>query len=264
MSEWAAREGWNPGLSDALAFHAADPGGYLLAEDAGEAVGCISAVRQGPGHGFIGFYIVREDRRGQGIGLKLWQEAMARLAGRVIGLDGVVAQQANYARSGFQMGWRNIRYGAVHPRPVRRWAGEIVPVSSLPFSAVLELDASVLPAPREAFLRAWLDAPQHRSLVALRHGAPVAFGTLRPSHEGARIGPLTATDACAARALFDALIEGQDGPVFLDLPEPNQMARELAEAAGMTPVFETARMYAGPQPALALDRIFGLASFELG
>ena len=28
--EWAAREGWNPGLNDALAFRAADPAGFLV------------------------------------------------------------------------------------------------------------------------------------------------------------------------------------------------------------------------------------------
>ncbi len=33
---------------------------------------------------------------------------------------------------------------------------------------------------------------------------------------------------------------------------------------GLSPVFETARMYTGPAPAIALDRIFGVTSFELG
>jgi hypothetical protein len=32
----------------------------------------------------------------------------------------------------------------------------------------------------------------------------------------------------------------------------------------MTAVFETARMYTGQAPALPLDRIFGVTSFELG
>ena len=31
--EWAAREGWNPGLADAEAFHAADPEGLHISED---------------------------------------------------------------------------------------------------------------------------------------------------------------------------------------------------------------------------------------
>jgi len=28
--DWAASEGWNPGLDDAACFHAADPGGFLI------------------------------------------------------------------------------------------------------------------------------------------------------------------------------------------------------------------------------------------
>ena len=27
---WAASEGWNPGLDDLAAFHAADPAGFLM------------------------------------------------------------------------------------------------------------------------------------------------------------------------------------------------------------------------------------------
>jgi GNAT superfamily N-acetyltransferase len=265
MTEWAVREGWNPGLADAAAFLAADPDGFLVAEDKnGLRLGCISAVRQGAGFGFIGFYIVQPEHRGQGIGMALWQQAIARLAGRVVGLDGVVAQQANYGRSGFRTAWRNIRFAAVHPRAVDGGQGTAVPAASLPFAALCALDASVLPAPRGAFLRAWIETPNHHAVAVLRDGVPAGFGVARPGREGLRIGPLTAIDAAAARTLFNALLEGQPGAVFLDLPEPNPAALALAEAAGMAPVFETARMYAGPAPAIPLGQVFGLASFELG
>ena len=69
-------------------------------------------MRHGDGLGFIGFYIVVPERRGEGHGIALWRAGMERLAGRVIGLDGVVAQQGNYARSGFALAWNNARYGA--------------------------------------------------------------------------------------------------------------------------------------------------------
>lgn len=265
LVEWAAAEGWNPGLADATTFRAADAEGFLLAEVAGLPVACLSAVRQGERHGFIGFYIVRPEWRGKGLGMALWRAGMARLEGRVVGLDGVVAQQANYARSGFALAWRNVRYEAAAPRAVGGAEGEVVPAASVPFAALAALDARVFPAPREALLRAWLAAPGHRAL-AVRDGAGVVrgFGVLRPCREGAKIGPLTATGAPFARALFNALAEGAPGPVFLDLPEPNAAALALAGEAGMAPVFETARMYRGPAPALPLDEIFGLMSFELG
>ena len=52
--------------------------------------------------------------------------------------------------------------------------------------------------------------------------------------------------------------------VFLDLPEPNQAAVQLAARFGLSPVFETARMYRGVQPDLPLTRTYGISTFELG
>ncbi len=93
--DWAAAEGWNPGLDDLAASHAADPGGFLMGFDGDEPVSSISVVRYGDDFGFLGFYIVRPDWRGRGIGLDIWNAGMARLEGRTVGLDGVVAQQEN-------------------------------------------------------------------------------------------------------------------------------------------------------------------------
>ena len=36
--EWANREGWNPGAHDGTAFHAADPGGFLVGQHAAKAM----------------------------------------------------------------------------------------------------------------------------------------------------------------------------------------------------------------------------------
>ncbi|MXP61811.1 GNAT family N-acetyltransferase [Roseomonas sp. M0104] len=264
LADWAANEGWNPGLHDADTFFAADPEGFLLAEAGGEAAGCISAVRQGSGHGFIGFYIVRPDWRGKGVGLALWRAGMARLAGRVVGLDGVVAQQASYARSGFVLAWRNLRFAAAAPVRLGGGEGEVLPAGNVPFQDVAALDAGVFPAEREAFLRAWMAAPGHCALAVRGAGGLRGFGVARPCREGTKLGPLTATDPAAARALFNALVAGAPGPVFLDLPESNPAAVALAREAGMASAFETARMYAGPAPTLRQERIFGVASFELG
>jgi GNAT superfamily N-acetyltransferase len=107
--EWAAAEGWNPGLHDAHCFYAADPQGFFVGERDGLPIGCVSAVRYGSGFGFLGLYIVKAEHRGQGFGLELWRAALDHLGDRVIGLDGVVAQQENYRKSGFRLAFRNIR-----------------------------------------------------------------------------------------------------------------------------------------------------------
>ncbi len=262
--EWAAAEGWNPGLADIEAFLAEDPGAFLLAEAAGQPIACISAVRYGADFGFIGFYIVAPGMRGRGHGLALWQAAMARLEGRVIGLDGVVAQQANYRKSGFSFSWNNARYtGRARPAPPER---PLPLAASVPFEALVSYDAAHFGCARPAFLRAWIDTPGHLALaLPAGHGGELrGFGVARPCREGVKIGPLFAQSPEDAALLLASLGQHGTGPLTLDVPEDHLAAVRLAQALGLEKVFETARMYAGPPPAMRRREIFGITSFELG
>jgi hypothetical protein len=273
--DWAAREGWNPGLADAGAFLAQDPHGFLglFAAD-GSLASIISAVRYEGGFAFVGFYICRPDLRGRGLGLGVWTQAMARLEGRIVGLDGVVAQQANYARSGFVLAHRNVRYGGPVPGgaavpPVARHGGEVRLVGADLGAAVAAFDRACFGFARPAFLDAWLNPPSGRALALVADGRVRGYGVVRRCRDGAKIGPLFCDDAVTARALAVALAQAAgevagEGPLFLDVPEPNRAGAALAGELGLAPVFETARMYRGPAPALPLERIFGITSFELG
>lgn len=262
--DWAAAEGWNPGLSDLPCFLAQDRGLFLAVEQDGELHAVISATRYLAASGFIGFYIARPESRGQGHGMAVWQAAMKRLEGRLIGLDGVVAQQANYRKSGFHLAWNNIRFGGV-VRDLPAPSGVFAPASAVPFATLSALDAMVFPAPRPGFLHCWLGAPGHASLALLRDGEAVGFGVIRPARQGHKIGPLVAENSADAQALLAALIDKAGASeVFLDVPEPNRAGVVLAESCGLKPVFETARMYTGPAPTLLPGRIFGITSFELG
>lgn len=261
--EWAAAEGWNPGLNDATAFAAQDSAGFLVGEVAGQSIATISAVRYGTDFGFIGFYIVHPSSRGQGFGWRLWQAAMARLAGRTIGLDGVVAQQDNYRRSGFVLAHRNIRYGGVGVAAPSE-AG-LTPLASVPEAALLDYDRRHFGWDRPNFLRVWRSQPDSAGWALWDSGVLRGYGCVRRCRSGCKIGPLFADTEAGAERLFGSLAGFAPGePLFLDLPEPNGAARALAERHQFTPVFETARMYAGPAPALPLDRIYGITSFELG
>lgn len=89
--EWAAKEGWNPGLHDADCYFTADTNGFLMGFLNDEPISVISVVRYGQTFGFLGFYIVKPEYRGKGYGIKIWNAGLKYLEGRTIGLDGVVA-----------------------------------------------------------------------------------------------------------------------------------------------------------------------------
>jgi hypothetical protein len=261
--QWAADEGWNPGLADAECFHRAEPDGFLLARRNGEPVASISVVRYDGGFAFLGFYIVRPPYRGQGFGWRIWQAGMRRVEGCTVGLDGVVAQQANYARSGFALAHRNIRYGG-EVRVEAPSDPRLKPAGTL-LNAVIAYDRGFFPAPRERFLRCWLNGDRRRGLALVEDGAIRGYGVIRACRTGHKIGPLFAEREANADLLFRALASSaQEGPVFLDMPEPNRPGVALATRYGLAPAFETARMYRGTAPALPLDSIFGITTFELG
>jgi hypothetical protein len=92
------------------------------------------------------------------------------------------------------------------------------------------------------------------------------YGVIRRCVRGWKVGPLFADDGAAAESVLDALLARipPADPWVLDIPEPNAAARVLVERHGMTQVFATARMYTGPAPAIDLERVFGVTTFELG
>lgn len=264
LVDWAAAEGWNPGLHDTECFFAADPQGFFVGEIAGAPVGCISAVAYGQEFGFIGFYIVRPEYRGQGYGMQLWQAAMRYLGPRNIGLDGVVAQQANYQKSGFKLAYRNIRYVAQNLSKPLATVG-VVPLAEVPFEQLVAYDRALFAFDRATFLQQWISSPRTCALGILRQDRLAGYGVLRVCREGCKIGPLFADGPTEAAELFAALtMEQREGPVFLDVPAVNPDALSLVENQGMTPVFETARMYTGAPPPIPLAKLFGVTSFELG
>lgn len=276
--EWAAREGWNPGWQDADCFYAADPTGFLGGWLGSELVACISAVKYGATFGFLGFYIVHPQYRGQGFGLHIWDTALKSLQGRVIGLDGVVAQQENYRRSGFELAYRNVRYQGtgssnstgvdlnLNSAPQASVTSEIEPLASFSFAEVVDYDRRMFPEDRTQFLQGWIEQPNSIAMGVRQHSKLVGYGVMRRCREGYKIGPLFADDVELAERLFRAFRSQVDPktPLFLDAPTSNPAAIAMLERHGWKVVFETARMYLGPAPVTPLDRCFGVTTFELG
>lgn len=273
LVDWAALEGWNPGLHDADIFWANDADAFVAAQLGDEVIGGGAITSYGGQYGFMGFFIVRPEYRGNGLGDQLWHARLERLQqrtddGATIGMDGVFDMQSYYARGGFKFSHRNLRYQADISHG---WAADvecpaqITPLAQIPFEAVAAYDRRCFGVPRDAFLSRWIEQPQATALGWVENGELKAYGVLRRCREGAKIGPLFADSGDIARALFTQLAAaGAGGPVFLDAPENNAAAMALVSGFGMTEVFGCARMYIGDPPDTENDCIFGITTFELG
>lgn len=270
---WAAREGWNPGVHDAELFWATDPDAFIAATLGDELIGGGAITSYHGEFGFMGFFIVRPEYRGQGLGNTLWHARRERLLARLrpgasIGMDGVFAMQDYYAKGGFVFSHRNMRFRAeITQRPTTSQVvgQDIVPLATLPFDQVVDYDRTCFPTARESFLSGWIAQADALAVGCQREGRLSGYGVARRCREGYKIGPLFADDALAANALYARFAEcAQGGPLFLDAPQNNPAAMALVHQQGMIEVFGCARMYLGPPPAIAHERVFGVTTFELG
>jgi hypothetical protein len=223
----------------------------------------VAVVRHSDTFGFLGFYLCHPDLRGQGFGWQTWQAGMAYLGDRVIGLDGVPAQEENYRKSGFVLVHHTRRYagqvdGRAHPHC------RLATPADMP--RLLQMDRDISGVDRSTYLAAWLTQTQTRkTMVCDRGGKTTGVGTIRACREGHKIGPLFAPDAEIALQLIQTLsAELGAEQINIDIPDPNQLGVDLAVSLGLGPVFSCARMYRGEQLNRQYASIFGEATFELG
>lgn len=273
LVSWAALEGWNPGLHDAELFWVTDPEAFIAAELDGYMIGGGAVTAYQGEYGFMGFFIVRPEYRGQGLGNALWHFRRDHLLKRLqpqatIGLDGVFDMQSYYAQGGFVFSHRNMRFRATipdHPAQKREIDRNILPLAEVPFAQVVDYDRKCFPATRPTFLKAWITQPEAQAVGYLQEGKLAGYGVARRCWEGCKVGPLFADNYAVAESLYSHLGEfASGGSLFLDTPENNPAAMKFVAQQNMVEVFGCARMYLGPAPDVAHECIFGVTTFELG
>ena len=274
LIRWAAAEGWNPGVDDAALFHAADSSGFFVTCVDDKPVAGISLVKHSDDQAFLGLYLCLPEYRGTGIGLATWDHALASVSGHCVGLDGVVEQQDNYRQSGFTYHFGNTRYsGPLRPSLFDNAAvmatpstAEIRPATLDDYQSIIKYDAMIGGFERRAFINAWLTPCDTRqTFLALEDDTIVGMVGIRKCIEGFKIGPLLGNTPLIALALLASITEVASGEnIMLDVPDKNPAAIEIAKSLELEPIFETTRMYRGAAPAIDLERLFGVATLELG
>ncbi|MGD9817133.1 MAG: GNAT family N-acetyltransferase [Desulfomonilaceae bacterium] len=263
--DWAAKEGWNPGIYDSECFYAQDPDGFFIGLLDDRPVAMVSAVAYGRTYGFMGFYIVEQDYRDTGYGLQMWEAGLDYLGNRCIGLDSVRPDLVSQKRPEFKPAYTNFRFKWLKDREFDI-EHKVIPLSDISWATLMPYDYEVFTFERENFLRSWISVPGTLSFGVIRNDKLLGYGVIRQCREGFKVGPLFADDNAAARSLFNALTKDLDSgtAVFLDTPLVNTSALDLTHDYGMVEVFRTTRMYRGKQPLLPLHKWFGVTTFELG
>lgn len=261
--QMAAGEGWNPGIHDGEIFYETDPDGFFIAEIDGKPIGCASAVVYDDSFGFFGLYVVKPEFREKGIGTRLTEKCLEYLGNRNIGLDGVLENEKKYQEfMKFKSFYSNLRFEGIGGGEV---PDGLVKISDIQFESLLEYDREMFPAPRSTFLEKWIKQPDSYAFAAVEAGKLKGYGVIRKCQNGYKIGPLFADDPITAEKIFLALKASvPDEAIYLDVPEPNKKAMEIANKYGMAVMFKTIRMYSREEPDINLEKIYGVTTFELG
>lgn len=262
--DWAAEEGWNPGLHDAETFFTADSHGFFRGVLDGATVATGSAIVYDDTFAFCGLYIVAPDQRGNGYGLALTKARLDYCGDRNVGIDGVLENVEIYKRVGYAPFHENYRFKKRASKP-RLDELQVRPYEARDFPALKAYDRQCFPAARDQFLRAWLEQANAKALVYEQDGEVKGYAVRRACREGHKVGPLFADDPAIADALFSALQADVEGDsIYLDVPGNNPAAIRLAQRNRMDKIFATMRMYRKGLPDIEHEKIFGITTFELG
>lgn len=278
LSNWAVKEGWNPGKHEYLPFYLANLNGHkgLFLND--RIIASLSAVRYSEDLAYLGIYIVDPNYREQGFGQILAKATLDELTDcSLIGINAVQQQVSNYQR----------KYGFTSFHINSRWTGEFkiqnnIPLKSskmdikivgregLDINALIDYDASVFSVPREKFLRKWIEMPESYLLAAIKNEEICGYGVISKCIDGYKIAPLFANDKEIAQRLYASfadLLQGKRNIVQLDVPENNQTAVKLATQFGLYKTFETTRMYKSKEPLIekpSNSNVYAITTLEIG
>jgi GNAT superfamily N-acetyltransferase len=251
--------GWNQTAADWRFLLRENPGRFVVAEREGAIVGTGGASVYGRRLAWVCMILVDPDERGRGIGTRVMQEVLERVADcEAVGLDATPKGRPVYERLGFRATAALTRWSGVGRASGA--AHRVEPLLAADLAAVAGRDADAFGVSRAGVLRFCLEAaPQ----LALHLGRGHALA--RPGHHSTQIGPIVAEDAGTAAALAGASLDAARGaPVVLDAPDDLAWRGVLA-GLGLAPQRPFTRMFrGGAAPPGELARQFAIAGPELG
>jgi ribosomal protein S18 acetylase RimI-like enzyme len=257
--------GWNQTHRDWTQFLTTTPGGARVARVNGHVVGTAATIRYGRGFAWIGMVLVDPAMRGQGIGTRLLDEAVALL-------PDVASIRLDATPAGFPLYLTRDLVEEYRIHRMQRAAGglpvgehrHVRPLVAADIPEVAALDQAAFGADRAHMLQWMLDgAPDLAWLAGGLDGAD-GFVLCRRGHAFDHVGPIVARDPAVARALVLAALGATSRAVVLDATLHVPAWREWLASIGFSLQRELIRMARGTPPAAAVERQFAILGPEFG
>lgn len=192
----------------------------VVVESEGRVFGTAMGFPYGPAAATLGMVIVSEGLRSRGLGRRLVDEIMRRLAPRTIQLNATESGTALYRSLGFApVGSIHQHQGAAFaaPMPKLRKGERVRPMSASDAGAVAELDRRATGFTRSELLP--LLQKHAQGVVLDRGGKAAGFALFRRFGHGYVVGPVVAPDREGARTLIAHWLGAQAGMfIRVDVP----------------------------------------------
>ena len=270
-------ESWMTGAKDAECYFSAGlTNDFFIGELNGERISCIGMVRHGNSLAFVGFFVVVEQFRGKGYGLKTWKAAFADISEECeVQLVAVLDMQDRYEKIGFQPGWIVTRFKFSATRALESLSScrtdvRIFSAKKANFEELFtySVDMMVSSQTCKSVLASWLSYAQESSWVAVNDegkivGYLIMSKTSRFPEEGYRVAPFFASSAVIAQSLLKTAVEfaipNKPEFIFLDAtPDLNSDSLNLMEEVGADRVVDYIFMGTKGIPKLAHEKVFGM------
>ena len=245
--------GWNQREEDWRALLALAPSSFIVAVSAGRVVGTGGSIHYRPAPDWVCMILVDPASRGQGIGTRIMEDVLARLAGAaLVGLDATPSGRPVSLKLGFRDARPLVRLEAGGPSAPRDAASPtsgpaaVRPLVAADLPAVLAWDGEAFGAERAAVLRwALVDAPEYAWCVESA-GRLDGYCFGRHGDTGEQVGPVVARTSATAGALVSACLGSHARRRFyVDVPRDRPGWLSALAALGFAEQRPFTRMYRG-------------------
>ncbi|KAG8177113.1 hypothetical protein JTE90_008222 [Oedothorax gibbosus] len=264
--------GLSEGTHSLDTWYSHDPEGFFVAvTDDGTVIGACAGVLQNEDLAFVGLYVVKDNYRRRGIGMKIWSAVMERIGDRNVGVNPVPEQLENYRdKSGFpvQTSWSS-KVSAAETVDTTKLSHDLPEIAVRELSSgnvdlvdkVVAYDADVCSFTRGDLVPLLCDQEDSVTMVALRDGEVCGYGNIKKNIKGNTIiGPLYADCGEIAEKILDELVNAfplarEEGALIFTV-DNNGSAMEILEKLGFETDCVISRLYRKEEVDVKFDKIF--------